>query len=163
MGAVLVLLFVLYAAYGKQFRHRTASIGTTERRVDAVVDLGDDGAKDCTHPELQRGSLLPAAEVRPKSTACVVVGSVDNLRRLKWFFIGHGAGDGTVRVPRPELIGLRDVRLVNGAVVPIGPQVGVRCTADPNARFESFVASGKATASFLDRAGVLVAIDCDAP
>ena len=161
VGSLLVLVLVLYAIFGNRFGSRTPSIGTTERRVDSIIDLGDDSATDCSHPELQRGSFVPAVPLRPRSTACVVVGAVDGSHRLRWFFIGRGAGDGTVRAPRPDLVGLRDVRLVNGAVVPIGSTVAVRCSPDPNARFETWVADGKATAAYLDASGTLVGVGCD--
>lgn len=162
VASVIAIVFVLFAIFGTRFGSRRPAIGTTERRIDTVVDLGDDDATDCSHPELQRGTVVRSAPLRSTSTACVLVAAIDELKRLRWFFIGRGAGDGTVRVPAPELIGLRDVRLLNGAVVPIGETVRVSCSPDPNARFEVWVSSGKATAARLDGKGVLVAIDCTA-
>jgi hypothetical protein len=166
LGAVLavaVLLILLILVFGKNFSQSSGSLGPTERRINLVADLGDDKSASCTHDEIERGSAAPRGPLRSTSTACVVVGVVDASNNLGWFFIGRATGAGTVRVPKPSRVGHRLVALSNGAVVPIGTTVAVRCTPDPNARFESWIAEGRVTAGYLDAAGALVAIDCDAP
>ena len=90
-----------------------------------------------------------------------VVGVVDSSKVLRWFFFGRGSGEGTVRVSRPVQVGPTVVALKNGAVVPIGDEVRVRCSPDPNERFEHWVAEGRATSGYLDATGTLVGIDCD--
>lgn len=138
------------------------ALGPQERRINAVADLGDDGSTTCGGSGLRRGDPLPGGALRKTSTACVVVGVTDTRGDLRWFFFGRGAGDGTVVVPRPTRSGIREVLLENGAVVPVGRQVRVRCSADPNERFETWIARGLATGAYLDGFGFLVAIDCDA-
>ena len=159
--AVVALLVVLVLVFGGNFSRKNSSIGPTQRRVNLIADLGDDNVDSCVHDEIQRGSSAPKAGLREQSTACVVVGVVDSANTLGWFFLGRGAGNATVRVPKPVKVGLTVVALSNGAVVPIGSTVRVRCTPDPNARFETWIADGLATAGYLDASGALVAIDCD--
>jgi len=137
------------------------ALGPTERQINAVADLGDDDAGDCGGTGLRRGDPLPDRPLRAASTACVVVGATDRAGDLRWFFLARGAGGGTVKVPRPTRSGVREVLLENGAVVPISDDVRVRCSPDPNARFETWIADGLATAAYLDGLGFLVAIDCD--
>jgi hypothetical protein len=161
VGAVGLLLALLAFGPGRHLGARGVHVAPAERRIDTVADLGDDGAADCTHAEIQRGDVAPTATLRPGSTACVLVGITGADRVLRWFFIGRGAGNGTVRVPKPVRVGHTLVTLTNGAAVPIGSTVAVRCSADPNERFESWIAQGKATAGYLDASGALVAIDCD--
>jgi len=163
VGAVLAVaaLFVLLVViFGRGSRNDSLALGPAQRRINAVVDLGDDGATTCTYDELSTGDTAPQGVLRATSTACVLVGVVDGSNTLRWFFIGRGAGDGTVRVPKPVKVGHTVVALSNGAVVPIGSKVAVRCTADPNDRFEARIAQGLATAGYLDADGNLVAIDC---
>lgn len=165
LGAVLavaVLIVLLILVFGKNFSKSSNSLGPTERRINLIADLGDDDARSCTHDEIERGSAAPSEPLRATSTACVVVGVADSSNNLGWFFIGRATGAGTVRVPKPVRVGHRLVALSNGAVVPIGATVAVRCTPDPNARFETWIADGRATAGYLDATGALVAIDCDA-
>lgn len=165
-GAVLavgVLAIVWYFTLGRSLDGSKASSGEAQRRINVVVDLGDDGARSCEYPEIERGAPVPVGALRADSTACVLVGTGDDDGTLRWFFFGRADGNGTVRVPRPANVGLTSVALANGAVVPIGGSVRVRCTADPNARFETFVADGSATAGYLDTSGALVAIDCELP
>ena len=159
--AVAVLLVVLVFAFGRNFSRRSSSIGPTQRRINLIADLSDDSADSCSHEEIQSGAAAPKASLRDQSTACVVVGVVDAANTLGWFFLGRGAGNATVRVPKPVKVGLTVVALSNGAVVPIGSTVRVRCTPDPNARFETWIADGRATAGYLDATGALVAIDCE--
>lgn len=162
MGAVAVVLVVLWVVLAGQLGGNSATLGPTERRINLVADLGDDGADSCD-PELRKGDPAPVAPLRPTSTACVVVGVKDSRGDLRWFFTGHGTGDGRVQVPKPTRSGVREVLLENGAVVPIGATVQVRCTPDPNERFETWVAAGLATQGYLDAYGFLVAIDCEPP
>lgn len=157
VGALFVLLLVVF---GRGSGDSKLALGPAQRRINAVVDLGDDNATSCTHGELSSGDAAPQGALRPTSTACVLVGVVDGSNTLRWFFIGRGVGNGTVRVPRPVKVGNTVVALSNGAVVPIGSKVTVRCTADPNERFEARIADGLATAGYLDADGALVAIDC---
>jgi hypothetical protein len=137
------------------------ALGPPERRVNTVSDLGVDDAPACTGTGVQRGEPLDERPLRPASTACVVVGVTDKNGDLRWFFIGRATGEGTVAAPRPTRSGTREVLLENGAVVPIGTNVRVRCSADPNERFETWIAKGLATAAYLDGLGFLVAIDCE--
>ena len=44
-----------------------------------------------------------------------------------------------------------------------GQDVQVRCSPDPNERFETWIARGLSTAGYLDAFGFLVAIDCEPP
>lgn len=162
LGAVAVVLVVLWVALSDQLGGSAETLGPTERRINLVADLGDDGADNCD-VELRRGDPAPDAPLRKTSTACVVVGVADTRNDLRWFFMGRGAGDGTVQVPRPTRSGVREVLLENGAVVPIGAVVKVRCSPDPNERFETWVAQGLATQAYLDAYGFLVAIDCEPP
>ena len=157
---VVVLFVVLLLVFGREFGSKKLALGPTQRRINTVVDLGDDGATDCEHAELQRGDPAPQGALRSGSTACVLVGVVDGESLLRWFFLGRGTGQGTVRVPKPTQVGQTVVALSNGAVVPIGSTVTVRCSPDPNERFESWIARGLATAGYLDADGALVAIDC---
>jgi len=159
--AVAVLALVWYVTLGRSLGGSASSSGAAQRRVNVVVDLGDDDARSCEHPEIARGIPVPVGALRADSTACVLVGTGDDAGTLRWFFIGRADGNGRVRVPRPVSVGHTSVALSNGAVVPIGTPVSVRCTADPNARFETFVADGSATAGYLDMSGALVAIDCE--
>ena len=166
MGAVIavgLLVLALRAALSDELGGPGPALGPTERRVNAVDDIGDDDAADCDDIGVRRGDPLPERPLRPTSTACIVVGVTDDSGDLRWFFVGRGAGDGTIQVPKPTRSGVREVLLENGAVVPIGPNVAVRCSADPNERFESWIARGLATGAYLDALGFLVAIDCDPP
>lgn len=157
VGALFALLLVIF---GRGSGDSKLTLGPAQRRINAVVDLGDDGASSCVHDELSNGDAAPQGALRPDSTACVLVGVVD-ANTLRWFFFGRGTGEGTVRVPRPVKVGQTVVALSNGAVVPIGNKVSVRCSADPNERFEAWIAEGRATAGYLDADGALVAIDCE--
>lgn len=159
--AVAALLVLLVVIFGRDSTKSALSLGPAQRRVNAVIDLGDDGAASCTGIEVSEGALPSQDSVRPGSTACVLVGVVDDANVLGWYFFGRGSGDGLVRVPPPVQVGQTVVALANGAVVPIGDQVSVRCTADPNERFEARIAQGLATAGYLDADGALVAIDCE--
>jgi len=161
--AVVVLFVVLVLVLGRNLTGTKQSIGPTQRRINRVADLGDDGATSCEHDEIKRGMPAPAALLRRDSTACVVVGVVDDANSLRWFFIGRGNGAGSVRVPKPVRVGLSVVALSNGAVVPMAESVAVRCSPDPNERFEAWVADGRATAGYLNEFGALVAIDCEQP
>ena len=161
--AVVVLFVVLVLVLGRNLTGTKQSIGPTQRRINRVADLGDDGATSCEHDEIKRGMPAPAALLRRDSTACVVVGVVDDANSLRWFFIGRGNGAGSVRVPKPVRVGLTVVALSNGAVVPMAESVAVRCSPDPNERFEAWVADGRATAGYLNEFGALVAIDCEQP
>lgn len=166
VGAVLacgVLVLVWYLTLGRNLGGPPPSSGAAQRRVNVVVDLGDDDARSCEHPEIERGMPVPSGALRATSTACVLVGTGDSTGTLRWFFIGRADGNGLVRVPRPVNVGITSAALSNGAVVPIGASVGVRCTADPNARFEVVVAEQRATAGYLDASGALVAVDCELP
>jgi hypothetical protein len=158
VGLVVVLLWLLLRT---KLTGDDAALGPTERRINVVVDIGDDDAPDCSNLGLRRGDPAPSRPLRRESTACVIVGVTDKAGHLRWFFVGRGVGDGTVHVPKPTRSGVREVLLENGAVVPIGPSIAVRCSADPNERFESWIAAGAATSAYLDAAGFLVAIDCD--
>lgn len=161
--AVGVLVLVWYLALGRNLGGSPASTGVAQRRINAVVDLGDDGARTCDHPEIERGIPVPTGALRADSTACVLVGVGDATGTLRWFFIGRADGSGRVRVPRPVSVGETTAALANGAVVALGASVAVRCTADPNARFEAFIAQDRATVGYLDSSGALVAIDCELP
>lgn len=161
--AVGVLFVVLVLVLGRNLTDTKQSIGPTQRRINLVADLGDDDATACEHDEIKRGMPAPPALLRRDSTACVVVGVVDDANSLRWFFIGRGSGTGSVRVPKPVQVGLTVVALSNGAVVPMADAVTVRCSPDPNERFETWVADGRATAGYLDGSGALVAIDCESP
>jgi len=161
--AVVALFVVLVLVLGRNLTDTKQSIGPTQRRINRVADLGDDGATACEHDEIKRGMPAPAALLRRDSTACVVVGVVDDAESLRWFFIGRGNGAGLVRVPKPVRVGLTVVALSNGAVVPMAKSVAVRCSPDPNERFEVWVADGRATAGYLNEFGALVAIDCEQP
>jgi hypothetical protein len=164
VGAVLavgLLLASLILLFGRGGDDGALTLGPAQRRINAIVDLGDDGAASCVHDELSNGEPAPQGTLRTTSTACVLVGVVDEADVLRWFFIGRGAGDGTVRVPRPVEVGQTVVALSNGAVVSIGERVAVRCSPDPNLRFETVIAEGLATAGYLDASGSLVAIGCD--
>ena len=132
--AVVVLFVVLVLVLGRNLTDTKQSIGPTQRRINLVADLGDDDATACEHDEIKRGMPAPAALLRRDSTACVVVGVVDDANSLRWFFIGRGNGAGSVRGP-----------------------------PDPNERFEAWVADGRATAGYLNEFGALVAIDCEEP
>lgn len=163
VSAVVALLVVLVLVLGRNLADTKPSIGPTQRRINLVADLGDDGATVCEHDEIKRGMSAPPALLRRDSTACVVVGVVDDANSLRWFFIGRGTGAGSVRVPKPVQVGLTVVALANGAVVPMADSVTVRCSPDPNARFEAWVAEDRATAGYLNELGALVAIDCEQP
>ena len=136
VGAVVVLAAVLVAVFGRNLGNKPLTLGPAQRRINVVIDLGDDGATSCQHPEIRSGDRAPEGALRTGSTACVVGGVVDSSKVLRWFFFGRGSGEGTVRVSRPVQVGPTVVALKNGAVVPIGDEVRVRCSPDPNERFD---------------------------
>ena len=157
---VVVLGVVWYIGFGRRLNAPDPAVGATQRRIDTVVDLGDDGSTRCEHPEIERGVPAPSGALRVGSTACILLASVDAARSVRWFFFGRATGGGLIRVPRPVQVGRSLVALSNGAVVPIGPSVAVRCSPDPNERFESWISRGLTTAGYVDSTGALVAIDC---
>ena len=158
--AVVVLSIVWYFSLGRNLTGSSPTSGAAQRRINLIADLGDDKVEQCEHPEIEEGSQAPETPLREQSTACVVVGVRDNGGRLRWFFIARATGNGAVRVPRPVRVGHTSATLSNGGVVALAPQVAVRCTPDPNARFEAYIADGRATAAYLNASGELVAIDC---
>jgi hypothetical protein len=160
VAGVVVLAVVWWVAWGAHLGRSAHVAGVAAHQINVVADLGDDRAPDCSAVSVSRGEPAPSGALRPTSTACVVVGTADASGILRWYFMARGAGNGSVVAPRPVRVGLSTVTLANDAVVAIASSVTVRCTADPTARFEAFVADGLATAAYLDASGALVAIDC---
>ena|SRR5436190_9872965 len=166
--AAVVGVGVLFMALALLLKDRLGSgtgeaLGPRERRINTISDLGDDDAATCGASGIRRGEVLQVHPLRKESTACVVVGVTNEDDELRWFFMARATGQGTVAVPRPTRSGTREVLLENGAVVPIGANVAVRCSPDPNERFETWIARGLATTGYLDSLGFLVALDCELP
>lgn len=161
MGVV-VLVGAWFLVFGRNLGDDTplASNGAT-RLIDVVAPLGADGAQECSADGVDPNAIDRVAPLAESFSGCVLVGSRSDDGSIDWFFVGRANGSGIVRVPRPVEVGQTRAALNNGAVVTLAPEVRVRCTADPNARFEAWIADGRATAGYLDAEGRLVAIDCD--
>jgi hypothetical protein len=164
IGAVValgVLVGLWYLAFGRDGGGDSSLSGEEQsRRIDVVVDLGTPADSGCSVDSVEVGAVDLDAALTEASTGCVLVGSRSDDGALGWFFVGRATGNGTVRVPRPVEVGQTRAALSNGAVVLLGDDVRVRCTADPNARYEIWIAEGLATAGYLDPQGRLVGIDC---
>jgi hypothetical protein len=159
--AVALLVLGLRFVLADRLTDERGDLGPPGRTINTIVDLGGDEATDCETVQVRRGDVLEPNRLRPDSRGCVVVGFADSKGRLGWFFVGRAVGDGQVVGPKPTRSGVNDVLLDNGAIVPIGDSVRVRCSPDPNERFEVWIARGQATAAYLDASGRLVGIDCE--
>lgn len=159
--AVVLLAALWFVGFGRNLGKDDSLVGDGGNRlIDVVAELARSGTEGCSLNGVDTAALDLDARLSDAFTGCALVGSRSNTGALEWFFAGRAAGDGTVRVPRPVEVGQTRAALSNGAIVVLAPEVRVRCTADPNARFEIWIADGLATAGYLDPDGRLVAIDC---
>jgi hypothetical protein len=167
IGAVLALALLAgawYLVFGRNLGNDNSLVGETARRqIDVVADLGARSAEECSVDRVDISAVDLDQRLGDTSTSCVLLGARGVDGGIEWFFVGRATGTGTVRVPRPAEVGQTRAALVNGAVVSLSTTVRVRCTADPNARFETWIADGLATAGYLDADARLVAIDCREP
>lgn len=167
IGALLALALLAgawYAVFGRHLGDDDPLVAEAARRqIDVVVDLGERTSDECSVGSVQLATVDLDRRLGDTSTACVLLGARSGDGAVDWFFVGRATGNGTVRVPRPAEVGQTRAALVNGAVVSLAAHVRVRCTADPNARFETWIAEGLATAGYLDADARLVAIDCREP
>ena len=64
VGAVVVLAAVLVAVFGRNLGNKPLTLGPAQRRINVVIDLGDDGATSCQHPEIRSGDRAPEGALR---------------------------------------------------------------------------------------------------